>query len=90
MFTFLTQNLQRKWNEICKKQVASGKCMENNCFLKTLKFEMIRCTDKLQLANIAILDLTRDVLEGTCNGCTQLLHKYWVLQGASISLLLVP
>jgi hypothetical protein len=29
-----------KWNEICMKQLANGKYMENNCFQRTLKFEM--------------------------------------------------
>jgi hypothetical protein len=32
--------LQKKWNEIRMKELASGKCMENDCFLRTLKFEM--------------------------------------------------
>jgi hypothetical protein len=40
MFIFVEQTLQKKWNEICMKQLASGKHMENNCFPRTLKFEM--------------------------------------------------
>jgi hypothetical protein len=36
-------NFAKKWNEICMKQLASGKCMENNCFPRTLKFKMICC-----------------------------------------------
>jgi hypothetical protein len=32
--------LYNKWNEIHMKELASGKCMENDCFLRTLKFEM--------------------------------------------------
>jgi hypothetical protein len=40
MFIFITQTLQNKWNEICKKQVAGGKHMENDYFPRTLKFEM--------------------------------------------------
>jgi hypothetical protein len=40
MFIFVIQTLQKKWNEICMKQLADGKHMENNCFLRTLKFEM--------------------------------------------------
>jgi hypothetical protein len=27
-------NFAKRWNEICMKQLASGKCMGNNCFLK--------------------------------------------------------
>jgi hypothetical protein len=34
--------LQNQWNEICMKQLASGKHMENDCFSRTLKFEMYR------------------------------------------------
>jgi hypothetical protein len=41
MFIFVVQTLQNKWNEICMKQLAGGKCMENDCFLRTLKFEML-------------------------------------------------
>jgi hypothetical protein len=41
MFIFVIQTSQKKWNEIHMKQVASGKHMENNCFLRTLKFKMI-------------------------------------------------
>ena len=33
-------NFAKKWNEICKKELAGGKYMENDCFLRTLKFEM--------------------------------------------------
>ena len=40
MFIFVLPTLQKKWNEIRMKEQADGKCMENNCFLKTLKFEM--------------------------------------------------
>jgi hypothetical protein len=29
MFIFVIQTLQKKWNQICKKQLAGGKCMEN-------------------------------------------------------------
>jgi hypothetical protein len=32
--------LQNKWNEICMKQLASGKHTKNDCFPRTLKFEM--------------------------------------------------
>jgi hypothetical protein len=32
--------LQKKWNEICMKQLVGGKHMENDCFPRTLKFEM--------------------------------------------------
>jgi hypothetical protein len=42
MFIFVLQTLQKKWNEICMKQLASGKRMENDCFPRTLKFEMLR------------------------------------------------
>jgi hypothetical protein len=41
MFIFVVPTLQKKWNEICMKELAGGKCMENDCFLRTLKFEMI-------------------------------------------------
>jgi hypothetical protein len=34
-------NFAKKWNEICMIQLAGGKHMENNCFLRTLKFEML-------------------------------------------------
>jgi hypothetical protein len=40
MFIFVVQTLQKKWNEICMEQLAGGKHMENNCFPRTLKFEM--------------------------------------------------
>jgi hypothetical protein len=40
MFIFVVSTLQKKWNKICMKELASGKCMENDCFLRTLKFEM--------------------------------------------------
>jgi hypothetical protein len=40
MFIFVVQTLQNKWNEICMKQLAGGKHMENDCFPRTLKFEM--------------------------------------------------
>jgi hypothetical protein len=40
MFIFVVQTLQNKCNEICKKQLAGGKHMENDCFLRTLRFEM--------------------------------------------------
>jgi hypothetical protein len=41
MFIFVVQTLQNKWNEICMKQLASGKHLGNNCFPRTLKFEMM-------------------------------------------------
>jgi hypothetical protein len=40
MFIFVIQTLQKKWNEIYMKQLADGKHMENDCFPRTLKFEM--------------------------------------------------
>jgi hypothetical protein len=40
MFTFVIPTLQKKLNEIRMKELAGGKCMENDCFLRTLKFEM--------------------------------------------------
>jgi hypothetical protein len=43
MFIFVVQTLQNKWNKICMKQLASGKHMENDCFLRTLKFEKLYC-----------------------------------------------
>jgi hypothetical protein len=33
-------NFVKKWNEICMKQLAVGKHMENDCFSRTLKFKM--------------------------------------------------
>jgi hypothetical protein len=33
-------NFAKKWNEIRMKELAGGKCMENDYFLRTLKFEM--------------------------------------------------
>jgi hypothetical protein len=41
----MEQNLfmQKKWNEICMKKLAGGKCMQNDCFSRTLKFEMLEC-----------------------------------------------
>jgi hypothetical protein len=33
-------NFAKKWNEICMKQLAGGKHMKNDCFPRTLKFEM--------------------------------------------------
>jgi hypothetical protein len=32
--------MQKKWNEICMKELAGGKYMENKFFLRTLKFKM--------------------------------------------------
>jgi hypothetical protein len=51
MFIFVVPTLQNKWNEICMKQLAGGKHMENSCFPRTLKFEMYHlyakwCTKK--------------------------------------------
>jgi hypothetical protein len=40
MFISVVQTLQKKWNEIRMKELAGGKHMENNCFPRTLKFEM--------------------------------------------------
>jgi hypothetical protein len=40
MFIFDVQTLQKKWNELCMKQLAGGKRMENNCFPRTLKFDI--------------------------------------------------
>jgi hypothetical protein len=34
------QLCKKKWNEIRMKELAGEKCMENDCFLRTLKFEM--------------------------------------------------
>jgi hypothetical protein len=31
----------KKWNEIGMEQLVSGKCIENDCFPRTLKFEML-------------------------------------------------
>jgi hypothetical protein len=47
MFIFVVPTLQKKWNEIRMKELAGGKCMENDCFLRTLKFEMY-CLKKFQ------------------------------------------
>jgi hypothetical protein len=41
MFIYVVQTLQKKWNEICIKQLADGKYIENDCFPRTLKFEML-------------------------------------------------
>ena len=38
--SYLSYKLVNKWNEICIKQLAIGKHMENNCFPRNLKFEM--------------------------------------------------
>jgi hypothetical protein len=40
MFKFVVQTLQNKWNEICMKQLAGEKHTKNDCFPRTLKFEM--------------------------------------------------
>jgi hypothetical protein len=40
MSIFVVQTLQNKWKEICMKQLADGKHMENDYFPRTLKFEM--------------------------------------------------
>jgi hypothetical protein len=40
MFIFVVQTWQKKLNEICMKQLAGGKHMENDCFPRTLKFEL--------------------------------------------------
>jgi hypothetical protein len=34
-------NIAKKWNQISMKQLAGGKCMENDCFPTFLKFEML-------------------------------------------------
>jgi hypothetical protein len=52
MFIFVIQTLQNKWNEICMKQLAGGKHIENDCIPRTLKFEM----------QFLPLTLTRDVM----------------------------
>jgi hypothetical protein len=41
MFIFVVPTLQKRQNKIRMKELAGGKYMENDCFLKTLKFEMI-------------------------------------------------
>jgi hypothetical protein len=41
MFILVLQNLQKKWNEICMTQLPGGKCVENDCFPRTLMFEML-------------------------------------------------
>jgi hypothetical protein len=41
MFIFVVPTLQKIWNEIRRKELADRKYMENDCFLRTLKFEMI-------------------------------------------------
>ena len=43
MFIFVIQILPKKWNEICMKQLACGKQMENNCLPRTLKLKMESC-----------------------------------------------
>jgi hypothetical protein len=35
-------NFTKNWNEICMKELGGGKCMENDCFLRTLKFEVTK------------------------------------------------
>jgi hypothetical protein len=32
--------LQKKWNKTCMKQLVGEKSIENDCFPRTLKFEM--------------------------------------------------
>jgi hypothetical protein len=41
MFISVVPTLQKKWKEIRMKELAGGKCMENDCFLRTLKFKML-------------------------------------------------
>jgi hypothetical protein len=41
MFILVIQTLQKKWNEICMKQLAGEKHMENDCFPRTLKLKML-------------------------------------------------
>jgi hypothetical protein len=38
-------NFAKKWNKICMKQLAGRKHIENDCFPRTLKFEMIFLLD---------------------------------------------
>jgi hypothetical protein len=40
MLIFVVPTLQKKWNKIRMKELAGEKCMENDCFLRILKFEM--------------------------------------------------
>jgi hypothetical protein len=56
MFIFVVQTLQNKWNKICMKQLAGGKHMENDCFPRTLKFEMF-----LEGLNSGILKLQQHI-----------------------------
>jgi hypothetical protein len=55
---FVVQILQKKWNKICMKQLDGGKHMENDCFPRTLKFEMwwVRGEFRLILENEEVLD----------------------------------
>jgi hypothetical protein len=41
--------LPKKWNEICMKQLAGEKNMENDCFPRTLKFKMYLCKTSASL-----------------------------------------
>jgi hypothetical protein len=41
MFIFVIQTLQKVWKKIRMEQLADGKRIENDCFLRTLKFKMI-------------------------------------------------
>jgi hypothetical protein len=41
MSIFIIYTLQKKWTKIHMKQLALGNCIENDCFLRTLKFEML-------------------------------------------------
>jgi hypothetical protein len=54
MFIFVVQTLQKKWNEIRMKELAGGKFMENDCFLRTLKFEMLFTTQEESISTTAI------------------------------------
>jgi hypothetical protein len=56
MFKFVLQTLQNKWNKICMKQLVGGKHMENDCFPRTLKFEMV-----LEGLNSGILKLQQHI-----------------------------
>jgi hypothetical protein len=55
MFIFVIQTLQKKRNEICMKELAGGKHMENDCFPRTLKFEMIDPLYKYKESNQACM-----------------------------------
>jgi hypothetical protein len=61
MFIFVVQTLQKKWNEIRMKKLAGGKCMENDCFLSTLKFKIYKLVKSIFGTSQLLYEICKDL-----------------------------